>query len=155
MRGTGLPWSHSFPSFSLDGAVLLPTVLHLVSLVVGRCPPLLLLCSQLWSSQHQKMPGVVWSSTDFLGHSPSLPWSLSTGFTQSLLENHVFLRRFLLAPHPSHLLDHLSSHGCVFPSSAASTLALFSASYCLARHLFFQLTTPAPHLQQSFNSSGT
>ena len=29
-------------------------------------------------------------------------------------------------------------------------IALFSASYCLATTPNFQLTTPAPHLQQSF-----
>lgn len=147
----------SLPFSPQMGPYFCPTVLHLTSLVVEQVPTLFapLLYSQLGSSQPQKMPGVVWSSTDFSGSFPLTPM-----FSQHRIRGHCQRIRYfcggsfqpliLSAPRPP-----LFPRVCLALPQLPPPIALFSASYYLAMTPNFQLTTPAPHLQQSFNSSGT
>lgn len=127
MRGTGLPWSHSFPSFFLlDGAVLLP---HSPppsepSCGVGVhpfCSPAVLPALKLTASEDAWCSVVIYR---FFWVIPPHSHGLSALDSQSLLENHVFLRRFLLAPHPLTSSTISLPMGVSFPPSAASTHSL-------------------------------
>lgn len=135
------------------GPYFAPQSSTLVSLVgVGVHPFLLPAVLPALKLTTSEVPGVVWSSTDFSGSFPSLPWSLSTGFAVIVRESCISARRFLLAPHPlTSSTSHLFPWVCLSLPRLPPPIALFSASYCLATTPNFQLTTPAPHLQQSFN----
>ena len=127
MRGTGLPWSRSLLCFfPLDGAVLLPhsPPSNEPSCGVGAhpfCSPAVLPPWKLTASEDARCSVVIYR---FFWVIPPHSHVLSAPDSRSLLENQVFLPRFLLAPHPLSSSTTSLPTGVSCPPSAASTHSL-------------------------------